>query len=72
MRLTAEEWAIAQLPGVCTARQLEVLDWWRRDATWARIGYMLDLDPSTVKEHVQRGVRRIEREKAKRATEALA
>lgn len=56
-RLSEIEWLAAQ--GVCTKRQLQVLNLWRRGWGYRRIAGVLELDKSTVAEHVRRGKRAI-------------
>lgn len=65
LRLTDHEWATAQT--VCTRAQLKVLDLWRRNAGYRRIGQLLDIDESTARQHVKRGTRRLEQELERQA-----
>lgn len=58
LRLTTHEWAVAL--EVCTERQQLALNLWQRGAGWKRIGLLMDIDPSTAREHVKRGRKRIE------------
>jgi DNA-binding CsgD family transcriptional regulator len=58
-----DDWALAKK--VCTARQLQALDWARHGAGRHRIGLMLGLDPGSARDLVQAGMRKLER--AKRA-----
>lgn len=58
MRLTTAEWQTAQ--HVCTTRQLQALDLWRRGAGYGRIAHLLSIDKSTAREHIRRALNRIE------------
>jgi DNA-binding CsgD family transcriptional regulator len=66
VKLSAEEWRVAR--EVCTPRQLQVLDLWRRGAGKKRIGLVLGIHPSTAAEHVRAGLDNV----AKRLEEASA
>lgn len=57
IRISSEEWAVALR--VCTPRQLQVLDLWRRGFGWKRIAGVLGLDTSTVRAHALAGRRRV-------------
>lgn len=57
MRLSTDEWKLAR--EVCTGRQVEALDLWRRGAGRRRIALVMGIDESTAKQHVQRGLARL-------------
>lgn len=57
LRLTDHEWAVARQ--ACTARQITALDLWRRGAGSKRISLVMGIDPSTAREHVRRGLKRL-------------
>ena len=57
MRLTPEEWAIAR--EICTPKQLEALDLWRRGAGYKRIATLLGVDPTSARARVAAGLRRV-------------
>lgn len=57
MRLSTHEWTVAK--EVCTPRQIQVLDAYRRGWGAKRISKLLDIDESTAQEHIRRGLRRL-------------
>jgi DNA-binding CsgD family transcriptional regulator len=57
--LSREEWELAKK--VCTPKQLEALDLWRRGVGKRRMGDLLDIDPSTARDRVRAGLRRLGR-----------
>jgi DNA-binding CsgD family transcriptional regulator len=59
VRLSEHEWATAKQ--VCTPRQVQALDLWRRGAGKKRIGLILGIDETTARQHVQRGLARLGR-----------
>lgn len=63
--LSATEWSLAQ--EVCTARQAQVLNYARRGWGARSIAATLDLDPSTVRHHLEAGMKKIKRELERRA-----
>lgn len=63
--LSGTEWQVAQQ--VCTARQVQVLNYARRGWGARSIGAALDLDTSTVRQHLDAGMRKLKRELEKRA-----
>lgn len=52
-----EIWAIAI--DVCSERQLEVIRWRHRGASWRRIAAVMSLSPTTVRDHFRAGSDRI-------------
>ena len=47
--------------GVCTAREVEALEWWARGAGYRRIGLILGVWPPRARDRVQRALRKLER-----------
>lgn len=56
-RITDAEWELAR--GVCTARQLQVLAWYRRGYGYRAIAGVLGLAPGTVRDRVKRAQARM-------------
>lgn len=59
MRLTADEWAIAQQ--VCTPKQLQALDLYRRGAGRRRIAIALGITPAAVRDRIDAALLNIEK-----------
>jgi len=59
MRLTAHEWTTAK--AVCTVKQLEVLELYRRGAGRRRISVALGISEATVRGHLAAAALRIEK-----------
>lgn len=57
LRLTTHEWNIAR--NVCTDKQILALDLWRRGAGSKRISLVMHIDPSTARQHVRSGRKRL-------------
>lgn len=59
MRLTPHEWQTAQT--VCTPRQLEALDYWRRGFGYKRIAIVLRIPRDAVRGRIDRALANIDR-----------
>lgn len=68
--MSAYDWQVALT--VCTPRQLQALNLWRRGWGSRRIAKQLDLDVSTARHHVLAGRRRVEQELERLDRQAVA
>lgn len=57
MKLSPLEWETAKR--VCTERQIEAIDLWRRGHSARQIGRLLEIDERTVRDRLERAQRRI-------------
>lgn len=66
--MSQADWEIAKI--ICTQQQLRALNFYRRGYGKRLIGVNMNIDPSTARQHVRAGLRRIEAYYAARDAEA--